>query len=195
MTVLTLVVFFTSCKEQKYFQPPPAKVNVERAEKKLVAEEADFTGRVVAYETVQIRARVSGELKSMSFRPRDLVEAGSTLFNIEPALYSANVEQAKAALMKAKALATEAQIRLDRMETAFKSRAVREVEVIQQRAIRDSTAADVIAAQVALKKTNIDLSYSQVTSPIRGRVSRNYQDIGNLVSGSERTLLAEVVRA
>lgn len=162
--------------------PPPApRVTVAPVEQKLVTDFEEFTGRVDARETVELRARVSGHLESVEFQAGQLVKKGDVLFRIDPRWYQAQFDLAKA---RADVAAREAK----RAEQLLTSAAISSEEAESRRA----AAAE---AQAELESARLDLDYTNVRAPIDGRISRAYVTSGNLVSGSpgNATLLTTIV--
>lgn len=171
----------------------PPQVTVAQPMVQDVTEWADFTGTLHAFEAVKVRARVQGVLKKVHFKAGALVQKGQLLFTIDPDTYQAQVRQAEAEVAVRKAQRRLAQATLARKERAFQERAVSEVDVIQAQADLSQAEANVKSAQAALLSARIQLGYTEIHSPISGRVSRGMADPGNLVGQGEATLLAEVV--
>lgn len=171
----------------------PPKVTVAQPTVQDVIEYAEFTGTTRAFRSVEIRARVEGVLQSMHFKPGTPVKKGQLLFVIDPKTYQAQLQQAEAELAVRKARRRLAQATLVRKQRAFKQRAVSEVDLIQAQADLAQAEANIQAAEAAVRSARIKLSYTQVRSPINGRISRNLVDVGNLVGQGEATLLARVV--
>ena len=185
---------FSGCKKAPPAQPKGPEVTVATPVEKNVRRYHDLTGNTQAIESVDIRARVEGFLEKIHFEAGVDVQKGDVLFTIEPDVFKANVEQAKAVLESCKAEWNRAEADLSRVEQAVKTGAVSEQEVDLKKAERDIAKASVANAQASLKQVNLQLSYTTVTSPIAGRISRNYVDVGNLVGSGEKTLLTRVVR-
>ena len=141
-----------------------------------------------------MRARVAGFLQSMEFTSGIIVEKGDLLFVIDPREYQAELNAANAELSSAEAQFKRAKIEFARAEKLFKQKAGAETDVVKWRGERDVAGAAVLRAKAKVEKAGLDLSYTQVTSPITGRVSRNFVDLGNLVGESEPTLLTTVTR-
>ena len=183
-----------ACSNQanEYVEPPPPKVTVAQPVQKEVTEYLEFTGTTHAVEEVEIRARVSGFLQSMHFTPGTTVEKGDLLFVIDPSEYQAELDAATAELASANAQLKRAETEYARAVKLFEQRAGADTDVVKWRGERDIFRAAVARARAAIKRAELDMSYTSVTAPIRGRVSRNQVDIGNLVGGSEPTLLATV---
>lgn len=178
--------------------PPPPTVEVATPTQRTITEYFFYTGTLEPVDFVQIRARVGGVLEAINFQESSDVEAGDVLFTIEKAPYELAVGQAKAALERAEAARELADVRVRRLEKAFDSGAANELELFEERARLRQAEADVFAATEALKSAELDLSYTDVTSPISGRIDRHFVDRGNLVGaqlagGGEATLLATVV--
>jgi RND family efflux transporter MFP subunit len=182
------------CSKKNEFQaPPPPEVTVQAPVQKDVTVYKEYRGRLVAAEEVEIRARVKGYLKSVEFKDGDRVEAGQLLFTIEPDEYLAAINSAEAKLDQAKASRKLADATLKRMEQAYKTKAVSELDVLSAEAEMDSSEASVMDAEAALEKANLDLSYTQITAPMAGRVSINTLSAGNLVGDGGSTLLTLLV--
>jgi RND family efflux transporter MFP subunit len=136
---------------------------------------------------------VEGFLQSVNFEPSSRVKKGELLFVIEPKPYQALLDQALGDLATQEAQLKLADATLIRKENAFKDRAVSEVDVIQARAEKTKAEAAIKSAEAAVETARINLSYTSIHSPIRGKVSRNLVDVGNLVGRGEATLLTSVV--
>jgi RND family efflux transporter MFP subunit len=149
---------------------------------------------MAAVESVDIRARVTGELLSQSFQPSTEVDAGDLLFVIEPAPYEAEVAAAEAVLEQANAALRLAEIEKQRIDEAFEKKAATEQERLRSAATVEQRNAEVAAAQAQLDEATIRLGYTQVRTPIAGRVDRNLVDVGNLVSAADATHLTTVTQ-
>ena len=178
-------------QENAYVAPPPSEVDVAQPVEREVIHQLEFTGTTRSPETVDVRARVTGYLQSIEFADGADVEAGQLLFVIEPAPYEAAFDSAKAALEKAEASEALAQADLARTAPLVGSGALTEQELDLKKAGVATARADVNSAKAALRKAELDLAYTQVRSPIRGRASRHMVDVGNLVQPGE-TMLTRV---
>ncbi len=191
---VVLLGIFSGCSEKAAPKPTPPEVTVAQPLQKNVRRFYDLTGNTEAVEAVDIRARVEGFLEKVHFEDGADVTEGDVLFTIEQDEFAADVEQAKAVLESTIAERHRAQADLDRVEMAVKSGAVSEQEVDLKRAERDIAVASVAKAEASLTQAELQLSYTTVTSPVSGRVSRRFVDEGNLVGSGEKTLLTRVVR-
>ena len=174
--------------------PPPPTVGVAQPVRRTVTLYTERTGTTRAVESVEVRARVSGTLEKMSFEPSSVVRAGDLLFVIEPRPYKASRDEADAGLMAAKAELARAESDLERVSIAVKTDAVSQSDVDLARAKRDKADASVLSAKARLDRADLEYSYTQVRSPITGQVSRNFVDVGNIVGGSQATVLTTVNR-
>jgi RND family efflux transporter MFP subunit len=156
-----------------------------------VADYEEFTGRVTAYRIVDVRARVTGHLKRVLFKDGDVVRAGTPLFDLDPALYMAELERAKAAvkqaIAKADRLARDEKRVRDLPRSAVSQEEVDRVagELAEARA-----GVEVAEAQKALAQQNVD--YTHIAAPISGHIGKRAIDEGNLVKADD-TLLATIV--
>lgn len=187
------LIFQGCAPKNEFVQPPPPEVTVAKPDRRDVTVFKTAPGRVQAQDSVEIRARVFGYLDSVNFVDGETVSAGEQLFLIEPEPYEAAVKAAEANLSSAKASMEIAQTNYDRRGQAFETNAVSEIDVLTAKANLDSASATVQAAEAALTQAEIDLSYTKVISPVAGRAARRLVSAGNLVGGSNSTLLTTVV--
>jgi membrane fusion protein (multidrug efflux system) len=181
--------------------PPPA---VETIAVKLapVTRDATFVGTVAAIQSVDIRARVEGFLSSVNFQEGSFVKAGTLLFEIEKDTYQAALDGAQATLAASQATEAgsevnlrQAEITLTRQSKLLSTNAVAKETVDQSTANRDAAAATVkqSQAQVAeakaqVKTAALNLSYTDVITPISGRIGKAQITVGNLVSSNSGPL-------
>ena len=144
---------------------------------------------------VEVRARVSGFLKSVDFVPGDFVKAEQMLFHIEPDQFDASVDVAKAQVAIQQAELARAEADLERVNKAVQTNAVSEQEVGLAQADRDKASGSLDAARSDLRLAELNLGYTKVASPIAGKVSRNLVSVGNLVGASGQTTLLTTVAA
>jgi RND family efflux transporter MFP subunit len=193
--ILLIVWMLFACDQRnEYVEPPPPKVTTAKPLQQEIIDYLEFTGTTHAFEEAEVRARVAGFLQSMEFTPGTIVEKGDLLFVIDPREYEAELNAANAELSSAEAQFKRAKIEFARAEKLFKQKAGAETDVVKWRGQRDVAGADVLRAKAKVEKAGLNLSYTQVTSPLTGRVSRNFVDVGNLVGESEPTLLTTVTR-
>ena len=193
LAILAVVVMSACGKSpEQAAAMPPAKVSVAKVLEQPVNEWDEFTGRLEAPETVQIRPRVSGQIDQVAFTEGALVKKGDLLFQIDPRPFQAEVRRLEAQLAQTKAAATRSENEAQRGERLRQSNAI-SAELADSRttAAQEARAAMAgIQAQLDLAKLN--LSFTRVTSPISGRVSRAEITAGNLVT-ADTTALTSVV--
>lgn len=190
------VYFFkTGQKKPAPMQMPPMPVVVDKPELRTVQDWFYATGYAEATKSVEVRARVAGELTGIEFEDSADVLKGDLLFEIEPDVYSARLSQAQAQVQSAKAQLESAEQDYQRVLSANKANpdSVSAEIVSQRKTARDQAAAALEAALADQKTAEINLSYTKIYAPIDGRVSRNYVDEGNLVGSGEDTLLTTIV--
>ncbi len=165
---------------QAAVEPPSVHViNVQRQE---VQDQVEFVGRVQAIERVELRARIEGFLERRNFREGEFVEAGTLMFEIEPDTFAAEVEMARAGVAAAEARKVEADANLDRALQLIERGNIAERSVDEAQAAAQTTEAEVLARTAELRQAEINLSYTEIRTPIAGRVSRETFSAGNLVS-------------
>lgn len=175
---------------------PPMEVSVAVVPEREITEWDEYTGRLEAVETVEIRPQVSGYLQQVNFEEGRDVKKGDVLFVIDPRPYQAELDRALAEVERARTAATLAGTDLGRAEKLVATRAISQEEFDQRRAAVVSAEAAVKAAEAAVAVARLNVSYTRVTSPINGRVGRAEVTVGNLVTGGlagQATRLTTVV--
>ncbi len=160
--------------------PISAAVVVE----KTITETQEFSGRLEAIEQVQIRPRVGGFITAINFKPGSEVKKGEVLFVIDPRPFQAEANRAEAAAGSARAKADLAKLELARAEKLLADKAIAQREYDALASSLKQLDADTRAAQAQYEAAKLNLSYTQVTSPINGRVSKAEITLGNLVDAS-----------
>jgi len=183
------------CSSQATPSPPPApKVSIAAALERDVTEWDEFTGRLEAVESVEIRPRVTGYIESVHFTEGGLVKKGDLLFVIDPRPYKAELDRARAELTRAEAHAQLADSDFTRTEKLLSIKAASHEEYDQRVNAQTEARANVAAARAALETAKLNLEFTRVTSPIAGRVSKAAVTPGNLVTGGgTASLLTTVV--
>ena len=167
--------------------PPPA-VSVSPVVRRQVTATGDFIGRVVAIDKVDIVARVPGFIEERNFAEGQQVKKGDLLFHIEQETYKAAVEQQRANLAKAKATEVNAALQLARGNVLIRTQSIPQSTVDQLAADEATAQANVLAAQATLDQAVINLGYTEIRSPIDGRIGLANLTVGNLVDPSSGKL-------
>lgn len=188
-------VLFPACGEKNTFvPPPPLEVEVISPQVGPVTVYLEMPGRTVSFARAEVRARVKGFLKETKFRPGAAVKAGEALFSIEPEQFLAAVETAKGQESKARADLEIATTNYEKRKQASASGAVSQIDVAAAEAEKKAAAAAVKIAEAAVRDAERDLSYTAITAPMDGRVSKAEVDVGNLVGADGATLLTTIVQ-
>ena len=172
--------------------PPPPAVDVATVVSKPVRQWDEFTGRVAAPEAVEVRARVSGYIDRIAFKEGDEVKKGDLLFVIDQRPYKAAFDSAAAQLERARAAARLAEVLDQRSQSLIKTGAISRTEYDKTNSTLAQANADTHAAEAALETAKLNLDYTEVHSPIAGRVSRAILTQGNLIQ-ADQTVLTSVV--
>ncbi|MFC3815470.1 efflux RND transporter periplasmic adaptor subunit [Lysobacter sp. GCM10012299] len=192
---LLVAAVITACSSQAEpaaGMPPPPEVSVAQVLSKQVSEWDDFTGRVSAIETVELRPRVSGYVERVAYQEGQEVKKGDLLFVIDQRRYKAQLDQAQADLERARAEARLAQTQDVRAQTLVEAKAISREEFETRRAATTQGNAAVRAAEAAVANAQLDLQFTQVRSPINGRAGRAAVTEGNLAQ-ADSTLLTTLV--
>ena len=155
----------------------------------------EYVGRIRAQQFVEIRARVEGYLEEMLFEEGTYIKKDQVLFVIDPKLYKARVDGARAQLQKDKALELKAKRDLDRIRPLFEQHAVSQLDLDNAIASYESAVSAVIMSEADLAQAELALGYTTVRSPISGYISERNVDIGTLVGPGGKSLLATIVKS
>ncbi|WP_287030550.1 multidrug efflux RND transporter periplasmic adaptor subunit MexE [Pseudomonas sp. UBA6310] len=191
---LAALLVLTACGKntETAQQMPVPKVSVAEVIEQPVNEWDEFTGRLEAPESVEIRPRVSGYVDKVAFEEGSLVKKGDLLFQIDPRPFQAEVERLQAQLQQARAALSRADNEARRGDRLRQSNAI-SAELADA---RTSTAAEakaaVAAIQAQLENARLDLGFTRVTAPIDGRVGRAEITAGNLVNAGQSLLTSLV---
>ena len=189
----TLVL--TGCDQPNTFQaPPPPEVTVASPVQEDVTLFEVFPGQIQARDQVQLVARVSGILQEIHFTDGAMVSAGDLLFTIEPEVYEAGLKAARAHLAQMQAGQGLAEASLLRKKKAYESRAVSELDVLSAEADLEAANAALDAARAAVEQAELQLSYTRITAPMDGVMSKATMSVGNLVGPGAVSGLAQLVR-
>lgn len=169
-------------------QPAAPAVGVIKAEKRPVTESVRFVGRIEATQRVDVRARVTGYLENILFKDGERVKAGTPLYQIEKGPFEAAVQQAQAGVLRMQAQLDNAVTQTQRAEELLKTSAT-SVAVRDDRLTAQKTAqGNLNGAQADLKSAEINLGYTEIRSPIDGRIGRTAVTRGNVVGPNSGVL-------
>ena len=174
--------------------PPAVPVSVATVSATEVSAWDEFSGRLEAVDRVELRSRVAGTVQAVHFREGSLVGKGELLFSIDPAPYAAEVERAEAQVAAARSRVLHAGGELERARRLWEERAIAQREFDDRSNTQREADANLRAALAALQSAQLNLGYTQVRSPIAGRIGKVEVTAGNLVAaGPGAPVLATVV--
>ena len=196
LTYLLLAALAAGCGKPSQPQAPPLPtVTVAPVLQRDVVTHDEFTGRLEAVDSVEIRPRVSGYLQEVRFRSGQLVKKGDVLFVIDPRTRQAALDRSEAELAQATAQAEIAERDAKRADRLIAEKTISPEEADQRIWGQKQAAAALLAAKAARESARLELEFCEVKSPIDGRVSRALVTVGNNVSGVDgfTTLMTTVV--
>jgi membrane fusion protein, multidrug efflux system len=187
-------VAFAGCSRKPAQSAPagPVEVGVVTLAPTPVTLTKELPGRTSAFRVAEVRARVNGIVKRRLFTEGSDVRQGQALFLIDPAPYEAALQGAKAQLARAEATVANARLLAQRTQDLVADNAVSKQEYDNAMAALKASEADVAAGQAAVDTARINLGYTNVTSPVSGRIGRSAVTEGAYVQQSAATLLAVV---
>jgi membrane fusion protein, multidrug efflux system len=172
--------------------PPPQSVTVVAVQSAAVPLVAELPGRTAPFLIAELRPQVTGILRDRAFVEGSQVKAGQLLYRVDAAPYQAAYDSAKASLDRAEANAQLARLKAERFAGLAQISAVSKQANDEAQAALKQAQADVSAARAALAKAKIDLDYTQLKSPIAGRIGRSAVTAGALVTANQAMALATV---
>ncbi len=181
-----------ACGGDGQHQMPPPDVNVAAVVRKSVTEWDEYSGHVEAIDSAEIRPRVAGHLNGVHFQEGGMVEKGQLLFTIDGREYKATAEAAEAEATRAEARVALAQQQLKRAKELIGERAISQGELDQANAESLQANADLLAARANYEHAKLDLGFTYITAPFKGRVGEALVKPGNLVVPNQ-TLLTTLV--
>jgi RND family efflux transporter MFP subunit len=194
--LIVAVALFPSCNKQVApQQPPPPTVTVSQPLQHEVIRWDEYTGYLSSPETVIVNARVSGLIEEAPFQEGAIVHAGDLLFKIDPRPFQADLDNKKAAVAQAKAMADRTKADYDRYVRLLNARVVAQSDFDSTKASYEGAVASLSAAEAALETSRLNLEWTEVRAPISGRISRINVTVGNLVNGGsgQATALTTIV--
>lgn len=195
-SALLLVALVAGCKGVIAPQaPPPPTVSVSQPLQRDVIRWDQYSGYLSSPQTVTVSARVSGLIEEAPFQEGAIVHAGDLLFRIDPRPFQADVDNKKAAVAQARAMAAKTKADLERSTQLVRAQVIAQADYDTTKASYLESAASLSAAAAALETSRLNLQWTDVRAPITGRVSRMNVTVGNLVNGGsgQATALTTIV--
>lgn len=196
LLLLMAATVLAGCKRQEntFVAPPPPQVGVMHPVSRLFTPSLEATGNTVAYNEVNLVARVEGFVQSIDYTDGEQVKQGKTLFVIEPAPYQAKLQQSQAQLTSGQADAVYQSAQYSRLSTLGKSDFEAQSGVDQQRARMIEAQANVQNYTASVALAGINLGYTNVVAPFDGVVTNHLVSVGALVGVTNPTELATIVQ-
>ena len=187
LTLISATALVAGCSKSTPAAPPAqvAEVGVFKVVQEALPVTTELPGRTAAYQVADVRPQVNGVIQKRLFVEGADVKEGSALYQIDPSIYQASVNSAKAALAKAKANLLTSGPKLARYKELLAIEGVSRQDYDDAVAADAQAQADVEAASAALAQANINLQYTHVYAPISGRISRSSVTPGALVTANQ----------
>ena len=193
--ILVVYLIIGGCGKQKTGGPPPIpEVAVVTIQSKQVVITTELAGRTSANLVAEVRPQVGGIIQKRLFTEGSDVKVGQALFQIDPALYQAALDNAKAVLSRSEANLSAIRLKADRMRELLVDKAVSQQDYDDASAALKQTQADIQYGKATLETARINLKYTTIIAPISGRIGRSNVTEGTLVTAQQPTVLATIQR-
>ena len=173
-------------------EPLPPEVGVVTVHRAQVPVTTELPGRTSAFLVAQVRARVDGIVQQREFDEGSDIKANQRLYQIDPAPYQAALQSAQAQLARARAALESTTAQAERDKLLVANNAISKQNYVNDVAARDQAAADVQAGLASVRSATINLGYTDIVSPITGRVGPSLVTQGAFVQASAATPMANV---
>lgn len=183
-----LVATAVACSKKEAPPPPPPEVLVAEVVQKDVPIYIELVGSTLGSEDVEIRSRVEGYLVSINFTEGSLVRKGQLLYKIDPQPFLVAIDQAKANLATAQAGLEKTNNDVARYKPLFEKQAVSKQELDNALSAQQAALAQVDARKAAVAQAQLDLGYTNITSPVDGVIGTTQKKVGSLVGRGETVL-------
>ncbi|MCW2276418.1 efflux RND transporter periplasmic adaptor subunit [Rhodoblastus acidophilus] len=187
-----LCAFLLVCTGASAQQGQPVPVGVVKVAPTPVEPAMEFVGRVSAIERVEVRARVKGFLEAVLFQEGDTIKKGAPLYRIEKGQFDADVKQAEGALLRSKAAKELSVIQLKRAEELLAKQTGTQVARDQAIAADQQALGQIVTNEGALELAKLNLSYTDITAPVAGKIGATNVTVGNVV-GPDSGVLTTIV--
>lgn len=193
--ILIIIALYLFLTREKKPVPEAPVVCVTPTQQQDVEIYGEYVGRIRAQQFVEVRARVEGFLEQMLFAEGTYVKRNQVLFVINQDQYRAKADKVMAQLKKDEAQAHKAKRDLDRIRPLYEQNAASQLDLDNAVAAYETAVASVGMSQADLDQAEQELGYTIVRSPISGQISERHVDLGTLVGGSGKSLLATIVKS
>ncbi|MGH6911521.1 MAG: efflux RND transporter periplasmic adaptor subunit, partial [Phenylobacterium sp.] len=191
---LAVASLLAGCGPKTTKAPPPLEAGYVVMTTQSASLNVELAGRTAAYETSDVRPQVTGMIKARHFVEGSIVQAGQTLYEIDPSLYRAAVAQAQANLEFAEASRDAAVVKAARFKPLAALQAVAQQDYADAEAAAKQSIASVAQNRAALETARINLAYTRVPAPITGRIGRSVATTGALATVGQTDPLTTIQR-
>lgn len=189
---LVSALLLGACGEKQQAQPgavpPPPAVTAAEVMRREITPSVTFNGRVEAVDRVELRARVEGFVEQRRFEEGAEVNAGDLLIVLEKAPYKAQIGQIRGQITAAEGTLRLAQIEVERMRKLVARRAIAQAELDRANAQYTQARGELQRLRAALDRAKLDLDYTAIKAPIKGRIGRFVFSVGDFVTPSSEPL-------
>jgi membrane fusion protein, multidrug efflux system len=195
LTALASLLLVGGCQSGQGRQTAPAPVPEVAAVKvslESVALHTELPGRTSAFQAAEIRPQVNGIIQKRLFTEGSYVRTGQVLYQIDPAPFQANLDNAKAAVAKAEANLNALRSRAERFKELLPEKAVSQQDYDDAAAALKQTEADIEYWKAMVRTARINLGYTRITAPISGRIGKSNVTEGTLVTAQQLTPLSVI---
>jgi multidrug efflux system membrane fusion protein len=195
LLILALAGLSSCSKQDAQAAPavrPPAPVVVSSVEQRDIPIQITAIGNVEAYQTVQVRSMVTGQLEKILFKEGDDVRQGQLLYQLDKRPFQATLAQAEANLKRDQAQAANAKLQAVRYTDLEKQGVISREQADLQRTADSANAAAVSADQAAIQAAKVQLQYTDIYSPIDARAGALMVNLGNLVKANDTSYLVQL---
>ncbi|MDP2559699.1 efflux RND transporter periplasmic adaptor subunit [Psychrobium sp. 1_MG-2023] len=193
-SLVALLVGCDSTTPQAGFQMPPQQVDTVTLESKTVLFEQQLPARAVAASVAEVRPQVSGIILKRLFDEGSTVQAGDALYQIDDAIYQANLASAKAELLRSKANLQSKSAELKRYQQLLKDNAASQQAFDQVQADYLAEEAELAVRKAAVHRAEVDISFTKVLAPISGIISKSNMTEGALVTAAQSQVLTTITQ-
>ena len=191
--IVIIIALYLVLTREKHVEPEAPIVCVAPVQQQDVELYGEYVGRIRAQQFVEVRARVEGFLEQMLFAEGTYVKRNQVLFVINQDQYRAKADKVRAQLKKDEAQARKAERDLERIRALYQQNAASQLDLDNAVAAYETAVASVGMSRADLDQAALELGYTIVRSPISGQISERHVDLGTLVGGSGKSLLATIV--
>jgi multidrug efflux system membrane fusion protein len=183
-----------SNRKKSSSSPPAPMVGTATARKGDISKYVERIGNVTPVYTVQVKSRVDGQLMRVNYVEGQMVHEGDSLVEIDPGPYQAQLTQAEGQLIRDQALLENAHVDLERYQTAYRSNAIPEQQLVTQVATVHQHEGTVKLDQGQVDTAKLQITYAHITAPISGHVGLRLVDPGNIVHATDTNPLAVIAQ-